>query len=186
MGDSITEAPDGYVTVMRNLISAVYPERAIEVLNAGVSGNRVVDMLARLDRDVIQAKPDWVTVNVGINDVWHGANGVSLEQYEPLLKQLVQQLQHDTNAQIVLVTPTIIGEDISSAENITLNGYVEAMERVSRQLNVHLAPMHQEFIRTLERGHSANPNFSLTTDGVHMNPIGNHVMAMILLRFLGF
>lgn len=72
LGDSITEAADGYVSVMRHLIAAGYPERNIQVLNAGIGGNKAPDMMKRLERDVISRKPDWVTINVGINDVWHG------------------------------------------------------------------------------------------------------------------
>jgi len=88
LGDSITQASDGYVSVMAALIGAKYPERAVRVLNAGIGGHKAPDLLARLGRDVLAHRPDWVTVNVGINDVWHGLNGpggVPLDVYEPTL-----------------------------------------------------------------------------------------------------
>ena len=69
------------------LIAASYPTRNIRVVNAGIGGNKIHDLLGRLDRDVLVHKPDWVTVSIGINDVWHGLadnggrGGVSIETY---------------------------------------------------------------------------------------------------------
>lgn len=201
LGDSITEAQDGYVTVMANLMAAVYPERRIQVINCGISGNKAPDMLTRLAADVISRDPDWVTVNVGINDVWHGffdfeqgnpisggggPNGVPLTTYEPVLREIVGRLLSASRANVLLVTPTVIGEDQDAPENQVLQGYVEAMERVARETGVRLCPMRQAFQDALRRGKQADPTYSLTMDGVHMNTVGNHVMAVTILRSLAF
>jgi acyl-CoA thioesterase-1 len=201
LGDSITQAPDGYVTVMANLIAAVYPERGIRVLNAGISGNKVPDMRERLERDVIARDPDWVTVNVGINDVWHGysgfgltddypegdgPNGVPLDIYERTLADLVETLLARSRANVLLVTPTVIGEEPDTHENRKLTGYVEAMERVGRAAGVRVCPMRQAFMDALRRGKSARSTCALTTDGVHPNPVGHYVIAVTILKSLGF
>lgn len=78
LGDSITEAgagPHGYVTLARQAARRGHARRAPEVIGAGISGNRVPDLLARLDRDVLARKPDVVVIYIGINDVWHSQNG---------------------------------------------------------------------------------------------------------------
>jgi lysophospholipase L1-like esterase len=204
LGDSITEAPDGYVTVMRNLIAAGYPERNVRVVNAGISGNRAPDMLARLQQDVIAHRPQWVTINVGINDVWHafyrwdppreipdgsGENGVPLEIYEPTLAEMVDILRESTDAEIVLLTPTVLGEDVDNPDNranARLEQYVAAMERVAGSRQTRIAPTHRDFVQAIRAGRSVNPDFRLTTDGVHMNPVGNHVLALTVLATLGF
>jgi lysophospholipase L1-like esterase len=204
LGDSITEAHDGYVTVMRHLITAAYPERNIRVVNAGVSGHKAPDMLARLERDVIAHRPNWVTINVGINDVWHGfrdfANGVDypqgdgpdgvpLDVYEPTVARMVDSLREATDAQIVLLPPTVIGEDVDNPANVAnakIEGYVAAMRRVAESRNTLLAPTHEDFVQAIRAGKSVNPEFRLTTDGVHMNAVGNHVMALSVLYTLGF
>lgn len=188
LGDSITQASDGYVSVMAALIGAKYPERAIGVLNAGIGGHKAPDLLARLDRDVLAHRPDWVTVNVGINDVWHGLNGpngVPMDVYEPTLDEIVERLQA-ANAQVVLVTPTVIGENPDEAANQTLGGYVAAMERVAAARRTLLAPTHADFLLALRAGQSADPAFRLTTDGVHMNAVGNARMALTILDTLNF
>jgi lysophospholipase L1-like esterase len=204
MGDSITEAPDGYVSIVRNLIAAGYPERNIKVINAGVSGDRIVEMLARLNRDVLAHNPSVVTVSVGINDVWHGVrdfirgveipdgngpDGVPLEIFEAMVGQLVDTLREATDAEIVLLPPTVIGEDVDNPENLAnakLKGYVAAMRRVAESRQVYVASTHEDFVQTLRAGRSVNPDFCLTTDGVHMNSVGNHVLALSVLAALGY
>lgn len=204
LGDSITEAPGGYVSVMRNLLSAGYPERNITVINAGVSGNRAPDMLARLQRDVIDRRPTCVTIHVGINDVWHGfqggdppreypagdgPNGTPLDEYEATVARIVDTLREATDADIVLATPTVIGEDVDNPDNVAnalLAGYVAAMLRVAEWRSTFIAPLHDAFCLSIRAGVRANPNFRLTSDGVHMTPVGDHLMALTLLSTLGF
>ncbi len=204
LGDSITQATDGYVTVMQNLLTAAYPERNIRLINAGIGGNKAPDMLARLQRDVIAPAPDWVTINVGINDVWHGfydavgqpaypqgdgPRGVPVEEYEAALVRMVDALREATDAQVVLLTPTVIGEDVDNSDNVAnarLKAYVAAMQRVAQSHQTYLVPTHDDFVRAIRAGTSVNPDFRLTTDGVHMNPVGNHVMALSVLYTLGF
>lgn len=204
LGDSITESPTGYVTVVRNLIAAGYPERNIRVVNAGIGGNRVTDMAARLERDVIALKPNCVTINVGVNDVWHsfrewnpereipdgsGSNGVPLDTYEEVLGMMVDVLRESSDAEVVLLTPTVIGEDVDNPDNLAnarLEQYVAAMRRIAESRQTYLAPTHEDFVMAIRAGCSVNPDFRLTTDGVHNNPVGDHVMALSVLATLGF
>lgn len=189
LGDSITQADPGYVSLMAALIAAKYPGRALRVVNAGIGGHKAPDMLARLHRDVIAHNPDWVTINVGINDVWHGLdgpNGVPLDVYKPTMEKIVQTLQEETAAQIVLVTPTVIGEDVDEPANKTLAQYVAAMEGIATQYGTLLAPTRADFLRTLRAGRAADLAFRMTTDGVHLNDIGNARMALTILETLKF
>ena len=75
MGDSITQmggSPKGYVTLVDQTLDATRPSDPFEVVNVGIGGQKAPDMLARFRRDVIDKKPDLVTLSVGVNDVWHG------------------------------------------------------------------------------------------------------------------
>ncbi|QCK83060.1 hypothetical protein E5Z46_13115 [Geobacillus kaustophilus NBRC 102445] len=80
IGDSITESgrwrdPEqigyGYVRLIRDYLITAYPHRSFDVVNRGVSGNRIPDLLARWERDVIDLQPDIVSISIGINDVSH-------------------------------------------------------------------------------------------------------------------
>jgi len=60
----------GYAGYVNALLDATYPERHIRVVNMGSSGNTVLDLEARWQTDVVDLKPDWLSVMIGINDVW--------------------------------------------------------------------------------------------------------------------
>src|SRR5215211_5094424 len=60
----------GYVSYMDAFLGAVYPERGIRIVNMGISGNTVRDLKGRWETDVLALKPDWVSLMIGINDVW--------------------------------------------------------------------------------------------------------------------
>lgn len=190
LGDSITQADPGYVSLLAALIAAKYPERGIHVVNAGIGGHKAPDMRERLQRDVLARGPDWVTVNVGINDVWHGMDGgtggVPLDVYERDVTEIVQTIQAETTAQIVLVPPTVIGEDVEDPANKLLGQYVALMEQVARRCRTHLAPAHADFLRALRAGQAASPDFRMTTDGVHLNAVGNARLALTILETLDY
>lgn len=190
LGDSITQADPGYVSLLAALIAAKYPERGIGVVNAGIGGHKAPDMRARLGRDVLAHRPDWVTISVGINDVWHGldggSGGVPLDVYERDVDAMVQTVQAETTAQLVLVTPTVIGEDVEASANKTLDHYVATVEQIARRRGTLLAPAHADFVLTLRGGQAASPGFRMTTDGVHLNEIGNARLALTILETLDF
>ena len=69
LGDSITEAgkyPGGYVWLLQRYLSALDPDRQIEIVNAAISGNKASDMQARFQKDASDQKPDLVMINVGV------------------------------------------------------------------------------------------------------------------------
>ncbi len=190
LGDSITENPSGYCALLAALIAGAYPERAIRVVNAGVSGNKVGDMVARLERDVLVHQPDWVTISVGINDVWHGmvpewGPGTPLSQFGAGVGMLAERITQ-AGARLILLPPTVIEEDPQSEGNRRLAAYREAMREVARGCNALIAPTDVDFDIALAAGKAADPAFSLTTDGVHLRPAGDAVVALAVLKTLHF
>jgi len=112
IGDSITDCdrsrPDGeglfdatgrgYVTIVNALLTSTYPELGIRVVNKGISGNTVRDLKARWETDVIDQKPDWLSIMIGINDVWRQYDvpfikdwHVYIDEYEETLRELVRR-----------------------------------------------------------------------------------------------
>ena len=64
LGDSLTEGlyGAGYIDALRPLLPAC------EIINAGVGGDTLLNLLARLERDVLDHQPDKVFVMAGGND----------------------------------------------------------------------------------------------------------------------
>lgn len=197
LGDSITQfgdGPTGYVGLLRGYLTKVYPPNAIEVVNAGVSGNTSNDELSRLDRDVIQKKPDLVTISVGVNDVWHGfdnthpsgggPNGVPLDLYKTNVQKMVTAAQK-TGCVVVILAPTVIMEDLNDPRNLVLADYVSALKDIARRHKCLFVDLQTPFQTYLDLARTTgNTDKLLTVDGVHMNDWGNRFMAATILTSL--
>lgn len=117
LGDSITDAgagPQGYVTLVRKGLTERKKELNLEVIGAGVSGNKVPDLQYRLNKDVLSKKPYLVVIYIGINNVWwwdirKDAGGTPKDKYEAGLKDLIARIIK-AGAYPLLCTPSVIGE----------------------------------------------------------------------------
>ena len=195
LGDSITqggEAPGGYVWILRRYLTTLYPN--IEVINAGISGHKSTDMLARYQRDVIDQKPDMVTISVGVNDVWHGfydnhpegdgPRAVTLADYRKNVEEMVTRAIA-VKAKVVILTTTVIHEDLQNRENAKLVGYNAALKEIAKKHHALFVDFQKPF-HALIRDYQAigGRDNLLTNDGVHMNGLGNKIMAYTLLSAL--
>jgi lysophospholipase L1-like esterase len=182
LGDSITAqgwtSAHGYV---RLVVSGLEVEGVKVVpVPAGVGGNRSNDMLARLKRDVLDKKPDWVTVSCGMNDVIAGAKGVPLDQFKANMTQLVEQCQA-VPIKVILLTTTLCGKHDSPSSR-TLCEYSDFLRELAKQKKCLLVDLYPLFVESVR---SSTPLRGLTYDGVHMMPEGNVLIARTMLAALG-
>ncbi len=109
-GDSITDAnrnrstsnPDpyhmlgkGYAALTASALELKYPGE-YTYINRGISGNRIVDLFARNKLDLINLKPDVLSILIGVNDVWHEysrQNGVDAEKFEMMYNLLLDEVE---------------------------------------------------------------------------------------------
>jgi lysophospholipase L1-like esterase len=190
LGDSITangyNQPIGYVNLVINALTA----NGVHVtpIPAGVSGNTSKNMIGRIDRDVIGKKPDWVTISCGVNDVWHHATGVELEQYKVNMTSLIDKCQ-TAGIKVMLLTSTMIGEDQANPENQQLIAYNDFLRALAKEKHCLLADLNAQMQSAVKVSEgSATDHGSknrLTIDGVHMNPVGNMMMAAGILGAFG-
>lgn len=187
LGDSITQGgmgPTGYVSlVIHGLKTSGVNASAI---GAGISGHKSNDMLARLQRDVLDKKPHWMTLSCGVNDVWHGAKGVPLEDYKKNITQIVDQAQ-GAGIKVMILTATMITEKTDEPNNQKLEAYNEFLRGLAKEKKCLLADLNAEMRAELEEREKAGAKRGtlLTTDGVHMNPRGNMMMAAGVLKGFG-
>jgi len=182
LGASISEFgwthPGGYIKLFVDAVIA--NGIAITPIPAGVSGNTSRDMLARLDTDVIAKKPDWMTVDAGGNDVWHGS--VEFDAYMSNMTQIVDRAQK-AGIRVALQTCTPLFEDLNGDFNKKLAYYNQFQRYLAAQRGCVLADLNQAAVDVLKT--KTGMENILTTDGVHMNDRGNKVMANGLLAAFG-
>jgi lysophospholipase L1-like esterase len=190
LGDSITQAgvgAKGYVTNIKNALAEKHKDLGIEVIGAGISGNKVPDLQRRLEKDVLAKKPTLVVIYIGINDVWHGENdpakGTSKEKYEAGLKEIIGKIK-DSGARVVLCTPTVIGEKKAGANKLDskLDEYAEISRSVAKDTGVPLCDLRKAFVEHLAKNNEKDRDSGvLTSDRVHLNDAGNKLVADTIL-----
>ncbi|MGH9341483.1 MAG: SGNH/GDSL hydrolase family protein [Acidobacteriota bacterium] len=183
LGDSITQAasqPEGYISLFQLFCGVSGYE--VSVINAGISGHKSNDMLRRLETDVLAHDPHWVSVSCGVNDVWHGDRGVPLNEYKRNMTEIVDRIRSG-GARVLLLTATPIYEDLNSPENQRLRSYNEFLRQLGAEKDLVLADLFEVFAAFYRL--KLNDENLLTTDGVHMNPRGNRLMAREIVRVLG-
>lgn len=185
LGDSITQAGDGYVSAIQSIIGALVPDMKLEYVNSGVGGHKVTDMLDRIGETVIAHDPDWITVSVGVNDVWHGHNGVPIDEFRPKYDEMIDRLSKQSVAKLALFTTTVIGEELDSEANNRLIEYNEHIRAVAAKRKCLLVDMNQAFHEAIALWHKIGTDLRFTTDGVHTSPIGAYLMAHTLAKAWG-
>lgn len=198
IGDSITDcgrmgdqAPygSGYVRQAIELITARYPERRIEYLNRGISGNTVQDLRGRWQQDVIAHQPDWLCVKIGINDLHRTLDrtpqSVPPDQFERLYRECLEGARRESGAQLVLIDPFYISRetDPSSREGQVLSllpDYLEPVHRLATEFGALNVRTHDAFQRQLQR----RPAGEFCPEPVHPYSSGHMVIAHELLKAL--
>jgi lysophospholipase L1-like esterase len=186
LGDSITASgaasPSGYVRLVASGLAAHGIE--ITVIPAGVSGNKSNQMLERLEKDVLSKKPNWMTLSCGVNDVWHGAKGVSLEDYKKNITAILDRCQ-EAGVKVVVLTATQIKLPLTSPENVKLADYNAFLREIAKARNLPLADLNAAMAAEQASLEKAGIHRVLTSDGVHMNLHGNLMMAKGVLGAFG-
>lgn len=191
IGDSITAYGNfnGYLTMWDTFLAQHYPDLNIpKIINAGIGGQRSEDLVARFQSDVVDKKPDLVTISVGINDVWSRLGAPHDEEILAGYKQNVTKMidmAQGAGIEVILLTPTIIVEDLNSEGNRRLAMYVEAEQEIAKEKKCAVVDLHRMFLTALQKKPTDGEPTWLTADGVHMKPLGYAIMAVGLLREMG-
>ena len=207
MGDSITAGgvrKNGYVTLAMQALNKEGLD--LKMVPAGKSGHKSNDMLKRLDKDVISKKPQWMTLSCGVNDVWHfklklgkrSFKGVPLEDYKKNIAAILDKAKA-AGIKVVILTSTMIGEDQSRELNQNLIPYNDYLRKMAKERNLPLADLNKDMQEELKKLPNVKGNArmfgdknyksefknKLTTDGCHMNSLGNIMMAKGVLKAFG-
>lgn len=194
-GDSITDAGrprdndvnfgQGYPTLVSASLGYDYPNQ-YKFLNRAVSGDRSVDVYARIKSDIINLKPDYMSLLFGVNDVWHEIarqNGVSAEKYEMVYDLLIKEvLAALPNIKIMILEPYVCHGTATDSVWETFRGEVElrakAAKRIAEKYNLNFVPLQSVFDKLAE----TTPEPYWTNEGVHPSPFGHELIAREWLK----
>ena len=199
-GDSITDCGrsrdgDGYLGCgYPRLVEAALGFEApneYQFINRGISGNRIVDVYARIKADIINLKPDYLSIYIGVNDVWHelgSKNGVATPKFEKIYSMLLEEVMEACpETKIFLIAPFVIkghgtynAEDTSYYEAFVkdVNTKIEAVKRVGEKFALPVIELQPAFDEALKL---ADDKY-WTADGVHPTAMGHELIKRLWLE----
>ena len=182
-----TDLGKGYVSFIDGLLTACYPSHHIRVLNRGVPGDTVRELKARWQTDVLDQNPEWLSVCIGINDVWQqfdgkheGHSNVTLAEYENTLDELLMTVKSRLKG-LVLMTPYFIqprGEPMRTM----MDTYGAAVQRLAQKHHAIFVDTQAVFDRAVE----FTPVETLAWDRAHLNIPGHMILARAVLQSVDF
>lgn len=186
LGDSITQfgnRRDGFVHLTMDGLKKSGLKN-LSYIPGGVSGNRTTQVVKRLGA-LLKKKPQWVILQIGVNDVnWGARGGVALPQYKKNIALILDQCAK-AGAKVLIVTPTLCREKLSFANNKTLETYCAFLREEAARRKLPVADWNKVMQSLLRSGKIKGDKARiLTIDGLHLNGYGNIHLARTILQAL--
>jgi len=194
IGDSITDcgrreenAPygNGYVSLLRAFTTARHPEARLTWTNRGVSGNTTRHLAERREKDALAPRPDWLSLMIGINDVWrafdgHPENAVPLEEYIETVRTLLRRAVEETGCRLILADPYIIEPDLTEPQRAASDTFAAAVAGIAEEFDAVHVPTQRAFDAALA---TTTPK-DWANDRIHPNLAGHAVIAEAFMKAL--
>ena len=177
-----------YVRVVENLLQACYPELSFRITNAGISGNTSRDLLERFDRDVASRPAQWISICIGINDVWRQFDvpaiaecAVLPDEYEHNVEQMILRVKDKVKG-VFLLTPYYMEPNRQDSMRARMDEYGAICRQLAEKHGCILVDMQAMYDRFFRYCHSSR----IAWDRVHPNQMGATLMAREFLKHCGF
>ncbi len=191
-GDSITDAGRdrvndssrgvGYATLVSAALGMEHPGE-FQFLNRGISGNRVIDLLARVKADMINLAPDYMSILIGVNDVWHelpGKNGVDPVRYELYYDLLIGQLKEALpELKIMILEPFVLRGSATTEPEEKWEPFqtgvlknAEIARKIAKKHDLVFVPLQEKF----DQAQQLAPADYWLADGVHPTAMGHEII----------
>ncbi|MEO3779658.1 SGNH/GDSL hydrolase family protein [Micromonospora sp. B11E3] len=195
IGDSITDcgrrdaaAPygDGYVSLVRAFVTARHPGVELTWVNRGISGHTVRDLAVRWESDAVGERPDWLSVMIGINDIWRAfspgreADAVPIDEYERTLRVLLRRAVDATGCRLLLADPFLVEPDVDEPQRAQTDRYAAVVAALAKDFEAVHVPTQAAFDRVLAH----TPPGHWAPDRVHPGLPGHAVIADAFLAAL--
>jgi len=177
----------GYVADVDAALAPLHPESPVRVANMGISGNTVRDLASRWDADALALAPDWLSVMIGINDVWRQFDGVDAaaavmpgefrRTYGGLAARSRPRL-----AGLVLMTPFYVQASRDDPMRRRTDEYASIVRGIAGAHGALLVDTQAAVDRALARGCGYA---SIAADRVHPTPRGHAILADAFLGAIG-
>ncbi len=179
---------NGYVSLVEAIITGSDATKRLHIVNVGMNGDTVRNIAARWERDVLAWEPEWLSIMIGINDVWRSIDFISgletqdsLDEYARTLRELVRTIRPRLQG-LVLMSPYHIQPDRSDPMRSMMDRYGAAVREIAEENRAIFVDTQAAFDRAMK---ILNP-ISLAEDRVHVNLVGHAILARAFLDGVEF
>ncbi len=177
-----------YVADVGSLLGCMYPEMHLRIVNMGIGGNQCRDLEARWQTDVFDQNPDWVSVLIGINDVWRQFDSPEIKEqhvspedfrtcYERLIKSTLPRVKG-----MILMTPYFMEPNRDDPMRRRMDEYGAITKELAEKYHLTLVDLQAGWDKLFQHMHPMN----IAWDRVHPNQIGCMYIAKQFLSAIGF
>jgi lysophospholipase L1-like esterase len=157
----------------------------IQIFNRGIGGNRVCDLLGRVNEDLLDLKPTVVSILIGINDVWRRYDRndpTDAKSFEGDYRAVLEKIAEKLKARVVLLEPFVlhVPED-RFAWREDLNPKIDVVRKLAVEFGAELLPLDGLFAQAAAQA----PAGYWAADGVHPTPAGHGLIAQAWLENAG-
>lgn len=176
----------GYVAEIDAILATQRPDPRIRVANTGVSADTVRNLARRWETDVVALRPDWLSVMIGINDVWRQFTGrdseaVLPDEYVRVYESLVARTRPQLKG-LVLMSPYVVDDRMTEPMRRRMDEYGALVKALAARQRALFVDTQKAFDAAL----AARPFTELAADRVHPTPAGHTVLAAAFLQAIGF
>lgn len=155
-----------YHNYVAKILSVLFPATPLNIINAGIAGDNAVNGERRLQRDVLDFKPDLTVVCFALNDSGGGVQ--SVEKYVCALRKIFERLK-EAGSEVIFMTPNMMNTETSPylkeeiLKQIALNMqkiqnegvldfYVEAAKKLCSECGVVVCDCYEKWKKLYEQG----------------------------------
>lgn len=152
-----------------------------EFVNRGISGSRIVDLYANIKMNIINLKPDVMSILIGVNDVWHelgpNHNGVDADKFYRIYCMLIEEIKSALpNIKIMIMEPFVLKASATEKQwdlfSVEVEKRAKISKKVAEEFGLTFIPLQEKFN---EVSTSISADFWLA-DGVHPTEAGHELI----------
>lgn len=151
-----------------------------EFYNRGIGGNKIVDIYARMKRDLICLKPDVMSILVGVNDIWHEVefkDGVTEEKFEKIYDMLLTEVEEALpGIKIIIMGAFLLKSTASQAKWDALIEGTKARAKIAQRLAQKHGHIFVDLQARFDEAVAKTPEPYWTKEGVHPTEAGHELI----------
>jgi acyl-CoA thioesterase-1 len=193
-GDSITDCGrvrdntfhlgSGYAAMTAAHLQVHLASPELKIYNRGMGGNRLHDLLGRVEADLLALNPTVVSILIGINDVWRRYDHntpTEIKAFERDYRVLLEKIA-SIESRVVMLEPFLLHVPADRyAWREDLNPKIDVVRKLAIEFGATLLPLDGLFAQAATQAPEAYWAF----DGVHPTAAGHALIAKTWLKNAG-